>query len=308
VAVPVLFVTGKGGTGKSAVATALAREAARRGQHVLLVRMQPAAERDSPPHQSPPRQSPAGGDPAGGLLRERTLDDRADLEAFLTRVLGLGMIARRLGESRTFSAVAAAAPGLRDLVALCAIFEEASGRAEAEQDVSRASRARERQRGLVVIDAPASGHSVPMLTAPAQALERAPIGPVAREASRALAVLADPHSFAAVLVTTPEELAITEVAELREQVTAAGVACARVVVNALWPAYVSLVDGDRIAASNASADAATHWRRHRRQAALVDELELAIGVCPRIGFAFDGEELPAADIAALLDSLPGGTA
>jgi len=282
-------VTGKGGTGKSTVAAALARAAARRGRHVLLVRMPVAAgESSDEPHRGPsaPRRFPDA-----PLLRERNLDDRADLEEFLTRVLGLGMVARRLGESRTFSAVAAAAPGLRDLVALCAITSEAS-----------------QQRGLVVVDAPASGHSVPMLTAPARVLERAPLGPVAREAARTHAILADARAFAAVLVTTPEELAITEVLALREQVAAAGVATVRVVINAVWPAYTSLADGDRIAASGKSTDAQIHWRRYRRQAALLEELELGMSeTFPRIGFAF-GNELAEADVAALLATLPGGSA
>jgi len=286
----VLFVTGKGGTGKSSVAAALAREAARRGRLVLLVRMPTPAE--------PDEQRPRGGKPAPArrlpdvpLLRERILDDRRDLEAFLTRVLGLGMVARRLGESRTFSAVAAAAPGLRDLVALCAITAEAT-----------------QQRGLVVVDAPASGHSVPMLTAPSRVLERAPLGPVAREAARTMAFLADRRAFAAVLVTTPEELAITEVVSLHDEVVTAGVATVRVVVNAVWPAYVSIADGDAIAASGASSDAEMHWRRYRRQAELLEELDLRMGACPRIGFDFGDGEPPDADIAALLDTLPGGSA
>jgi anion-transporting ArsA/GET3 family ATPase len=160
----------------------------------------------------------------------------------------------------------------------------------------------------VVVDAPSSGHSVPMLTAPSRVLERAPLGPVAREASRALAILGDHRAFAAVLVTTPEELAITEVLTLHAQVVAAGVATARVVVNAVWPAYVPVADGEWIAESGVSADAAVHWRRHRRQGELIADLESGIGACPRIGFAFAHGELPESDVAALLDTLPGGTA
>jgi arsenite-transporting ATPase len=280
----VLFVTGKGGTGKSSVASALAREAAARGERVLLIRM-PAGGDESGLRE---RVSAARGRvfPSPSLFRERTLDDQRDLEAFLTRVLGLGFVARRLGASRAFSAVAAAAPGLRDLVALSAIQAEAS-----------------RRRGLVIVDAPATGHSIPLLHAPARALEIAPIGPVAREVERANSLVRDAAAFTAVLVTTPEELAISEVLELRDEVLAAGVASLRVVVNGAWPAYVPDDDGEEIAASEASADAALHWRRHRRHEALARELEDRVGACARIGFSFAGEEPPAADVALLLATL-----
>ncbi|HUR28983.1 MAG TPA: ArsA-related P-loop ATPase [Planctomycetota bacterium] len=278
----VLFVTGKGGTGKSSVAAALAREASARGTRVLLVRM-PAGD-DGESERLPPSRSRLF--PAASLLREKTLDDRHDLEAFLTRVLGLGFVAKRLGESRTFSAVAAAAPGLRDLVSLSAIASEATRRV-----------------GLVIVDAPATGHSVPLLTAPARVLELAPIGPVAREVARARELVRSAEAFTALLVTTPEELAIAEVIELRDAVLGAGVASLRTVVNGVWPAYATDDEGDLIESSAPSPDAVVHWRRHRRHEDLVRVLEARVGECSRIGFAFASEDLPPADVAKLLASI-----
>lgn len=281
----ILFVTGKGGTGKSDVAAALARECEGRGVRALLVHMKAPGD---PGGSGEPRRSPSP------LAEQKILDERRDLGDFLTRVLGLAFVARRLQDSRTFSAVAAAAPGLRDLVALTAIVSEAR-----------------RRRGLVIVDAPATGHSTPMLTAAARVLDLAPFGPVAREARRALDVLRDRRAFAAVLVTTPEELAITEVLGLREQVLAAGVARSEVVINGLWPMVVTEVDGERIAASSASPDAAMHWRRARRQLALVTELEARIGPCARIAYRFtDGAQrgearatISRSDVASLFDRL-----
>ncbi len=280
----VLFVTGKGGTGKSSVASALAREAAARGTRVLLIRM-PASDEAEPPAERP---ATARGRvfPSPSLFRERTLDDQRDLEAFLTRVLGLGFVARRLGASRTFSAVAAAAPGLRELVALATIATEAS-----------------RRRGLVVVDAPATGHSIPLLRAPGRVLEMAPIGLVATEVERTRALVHDAARFTAVLVTTPEEMAIAEVLELRADVLASGVASFRVVVNGVWPAYVPDDDGNAITRSDASADATLHWRRHLRHEMLARWLEERAGPCSRLAFSFVGEEPPASDVAMLLASI-----
>ena len=286
----ILFVTGKGGVGKSAVATALAREAARRRMPVLLVRMPAAAGADAGAAPASP-SAPLSRNRRDPGLREVVLDPQRDLEAFLRRILGFGFIARRLRDSRTFSAVAAAAPGLRDLVALTAIAAEA-----------------ERRRGIVVVDAPSSGHSVPMLAAPSRVLELAPFGPVAREARRASTLLAHRRSFTAVLVTTPEELAITEVVSLRGQMHAAGVSGSEVLVNAVWPAHLDETQARAVAASHVSRDASRHWLRRARQQELIAALEREAGPCARIGYDFDRGEPGVADIEPVFDRLTGARA
>jgi anion-transporting ArsA/GET3 family ATPase len=104
VAAHILFVTGKGGTGKSSVATSLARLAASRGRAVVLLRMRAAA--DGSPSAVPADDATAvdqAGHPATGRLprlREVSLDDQRDLEQFLLRVLPLGFLARRLLDNR----------------------------------------------------------------------------------------------------------------------------------------------------------------------------------------------------------------
>lgn len=281
----ILFVTGKGGTGKSAVARALAEAAAAAGRPVALVRMRPAGESEeagAAAAKAPARRRPAPDGPTSGpgrtRVREVLLDDRGDLEAFLTRVLRLGFLARRLLDSRTFSAVAAAAPGLRDLVTLTAITTLAASRPLG-------------RRGLVVVDAPATGHSVPLLTAPGRVLELAPIGPVASEARAAHRVVIDPAAFTPLLVTTPEELAISEVISLHDQLREAGVRFPRVVVNGLWPEHVAAGDIARFEASGVSVDALIHLQRRRRQDELVAQLEARVGECPKVDFSFvDGSE------------------
>lgn len=277
VAARILFVTGKGGTGKSRIAEALARSAAAQGRPAILVRAP-----------SPGLVSTIGRGPAP--VREMVLDDERALGEFLTRALRFSFLARRLQDSRTFAAVAAAAPGLRDLVRLTTITRLA---------------ATTRPRTVVVVDAPATGHSVPLLTSPSTVLEFARLGPVERDARDAKAVVADARIFTPVLVTTPEELAITEMLSLRQQLLDAGTAPARVVVNGVWPSYFGERDALAIEAAGISDDASRHWRRHRRQAELIDRLEAKIGLCAKVAFTFGsgGAALAGEDIDALFDEL-----
>jgi anion-transporting ArsA/GET3 family ATPase len=263
----IVFVTGKGGSGKTTLARALAAEAGRRRVAVLRVRFPASAEDD------------VAVDPD-----EQVLDGHRDLEAFLTRLLGFGFLARRLQSSATFSAVAAAAPGLRDLVALTTVAALAK-----------------RRRGLVLVDAPSSGHSAPLVESPARVLEMASVGPIAKEAAHARQMLANPRAFSALVVATPEELSVTEAARLRSDLVAAGVASCRIVLNGCWPDEAAAEDAGRIAA--ASPDAALYLRRRARQVALEEALLAEAGPCPRVRFAFGSQTPPADDVAALFDLL-----
>lgn len=294
----ILFVSGKGGTGKSFVAEALAHQAAARGLEVALVRVRAAPGSGGEDGggdrsvQSARRATAHGGATQPATFHAITLDERATLEKFLTRVLRLGFVARRLLDSRTFSAVAAAAPGLRDLVTLTAITALASPR-------------RRRSFELVVVDAPASGHSVPLLTAPRQVLEIAPVGPVAREARAARQLVGDTQLFLPLIVTTPEELAITEALSLCDDLLDAGVAAPRVVVNGLWPGHLAAEHVDWLLGSQASSDALLHLKRRQRQLELIAVLERRVGRCPTLPFTFKEDEVPRAAIAALLDTVIG---
>lgn len=293
----ILFVSGKGGTGKSFVAEALATEATSRGLRVALVRVHAAEATKAKTPEShgratgPRVRREAAQVPA---FREVTLDERAALEKFLTRVLVVGFVARRLLDSRTFSAVAAAAPGLRDLVTLTAITALAAPR-------------RRRGLDLIVVDAPASGHSVPLLTAPQRVLEIAPVGPVAREARAARELVTDARRFVPLIVTIAEELAVTEALSLYEDMIDAGVPAPRIVVNSLWPLHLAAEHVDWLLASRASSDAILHHKRRRRQLELITSLEQRVGRCPALPFTFNEEEVPTTAIASLLDTVLGAT-
>lgn len=278
----VLFVTGKGGSGKTTLARALARAAAERGLAVVSMRVasasDPTPQAAGPLPASPPHDA-----------TEIVLDERRCLEGLLTGLTGISVLSRRLMDSRTFSAVAAAAPGLRDLATLSAI-------------VSQAERHR-RGRAAIVVDAPASGHSVPLLAAPGAVLGATPLGPVARVARRVEGIVTDPARFQPIVVTLAEELAATETLTLHRDLLRAGFARPRVVANALWPAHAGAPLGRWLETSGASLDALRHWKRSRRQAQILDALEAELGAVMRVPFSFAEGEISADAVATVLDSV-----
>lgn len=194
-----VIVTGKGGVGKSSVATALARAAAAERRRVLAVeigrgglsRLLGVAE---------PRPEPV---PVTRNLSCVTVDPEAALRDMVHGMLRLGVLARRLLESTTFQIVAAAAPGLAEYLVL--------HRLAAWLDASRLGR---RRYDLIVVDAPASGHSLPLLAAPRTLGALARFGPVADFLGRIERLLGDPATTAVWIVTTPEELPVRETIEL----------------------------------------------------------------------------------------------
>ncbi|MGD9797654.1 MAG: ArsA family ATPase [Acidimicrobiia bacterium] len=243
------MVAGKGGVGKTAVSTALAVLAREEGLRPLLLSVE------------------QGGTDPGAVLGDaghRRLTPDGALADYLADH-GLGPLSRRLAATGAIDIVATAAPGIRDLLVLGKVKQlERSG----EHDV-------------VVVDAPAAGHALGFLAAPATLGALVRTGPVRVQADDVLAMLGDATRCSVLLVTRPEETAVNEVVEtaflLEERV---GVKLGPVVVNGLRRADPALdvdpaeaaralgrrlapADRDRLA--DAAASAAAEARRHHLQ-------------------------------------------
>ena len=134
-----------------------------------------------------------------------TIEPEAALADMVHGVLRLGVLARRLLQSATFQIVAAAAPGLPEYLVL--------HRLDAWLTAKRLGR---RLYDLIVVDAPASGHSLPLLAAPRTLGALARLGPVADFLRRIECLLGDPAATAVWIVTTPEELPVRETIELHQ--------------------------------------------------------------------------------------------
>ncbi len=202
----VLFVVGKGGVGKSTVATALGLAAARRGRRVLLVQME-ATERLAQLF-----SVRMGGEPGPRELSSNLSLLRIDGMSALTEYLGLVIRVRRVlrmvVESRLYRYFVAAAPGLKELMTVGKVWYEQERRDPTGGGFFW---------DLVIVDSPATGHSLQYLRMPRAAEEAFGPGLVRREAKKVADLLSDPARTVVCLVTTAEEMPVAETIEMYEQ-------------------------------------------------------------------------------------------
>ena len=283
------MVTGKGGVGKTTVAAALGLVAARRGQRTIVAEV---ARRDDV-------SRALGGE---GIQEEElapglhhvSIDPERAMELYLTDQLP-SALAELLSSSRTFTYLAAATPGMRELLTVGKVWELA-------QEDRRAPGATPYD--LVVLDAPATGHGVAILSAPRTFARTARVGRIARQGRTIDAMVTDPARTGVIAVARPEEMPVTETLSmqdaLREEV---GLDVGLVVANAVLPQRFSAAeavaleaapDGPEVrAARHAGARARaqrTQLRRLRRGA------RAPVATLP---FVFDGD--PMAQLARELE-------
>ena len=252
-----VFVTGKGGVGKTAVAAALGLVAARRGLKTIVAEV---ARRDDV-HRA--LAGDAGGweeaELADGLFA-LSVDPQRAMEEYLEDQLSRPL-AEVLKGSRIFGYLAAATPGMRELLTVGKLWELAQPERRTPGGEPY---------DLVVVDAPATGHGLALLDAPRTFAEVAAAGPVARQAGRIHATLSDTAVTGIVAVATAEEMPVNEVAFLRDEL---GERLDLVVANALRPDRFDEAEAARLEAladgePAARAALAAHHRAVEQRAQL----------------------------------------
>jgi arsenite/tail-anchored protein-transporting ATPase len=190
-----ILVTGKGGTGKSSVACALALALSNRGKTVLadLDQGRTAARLLGVDLDGPSDFA------AMANLEVRSFTPRTELEAFIERIVPIKVISRRMLRSHTFGYVTAALPGLQAFLMLERLRQLADEAAA--------------WNGFAVIDAPASGSVLELLSVSQGVRDLAPSGTLNRLARAVDDFLRNPRRFGVLLVARPERLAVREAVE-----------------------------------------------------------------------------------------------
>jgi anion-transporting ArsA/GET3 family ATPase len=197
-----MFVSGKGGTGKSAVAAAVAIDRARRGDTVLAIDMGTSLGLAAHLRHSDLPYSPVETRPG---LWAMSMDRATALDEYLKLQLHVPQGAPTRQIAGALAVLADTAPGVREIISIGKpIYEVWRGVWD-----------------VVVVDAPSLGQFQSYVRAPGTIADLVPTGNVRRQADRLTGTMADPETTSVVLVTTPAELPVRETIEtfdlLREE-------------------------------------------------------------------------------------------
>jgi anion-transporting ArsA/GET3 family ATPase len=247
-----VLVTGKGGVGKTTLAAALGLAAARRGKSVVVCEV---AEQTRLTQLVPD-------------LTTVSVDPEQAKREWLRYQLKSRTLAGVLGGSTLFQYLTAAAPGLTELVTIGKVWDLAQLEPRAGGPVF----------DLAIVDAPATGHGLAMLSAPSTYASIARVGPVGRHAEKIDSFLRDSAQTGVLTVALPEEMPVNETVEferaLRRELD---MAIDAIVVNAVHPSRFradevrrleAVSGGGRVARAALGAALSEHRRARGEQAQL----------------------------------------
>jgi anion-transporting ArsA/GET3 family ATPase len=212
-----VFVTGKGGVGKTSMAASLALLASTQGKRTLVCEVDAKGNLadffEAPPNRFEPQELSPG-------LFSMAMNTEESLKEYLRLQLKVPLLARIGPFARSLDFVANAAPGVKEILIVGKLAWEV----------------REGNYDLVVVDAPATGHVVAQLGAPQAINELVKVGRIQEQTRWMVEILSDPATTAAVIVTTPEEMPVTETLELVDRIRdETNVELAAVIVNKVLP-------------------------------------------------------------------------
>jgi anion-transporting ArsA/GET3 family ATPase len=234
-----IFVTGKGGVGKSTAAVAMGLAAARRGLRTVVAELSSQNRVQRLFHHEADLFTEVE-------LAERLFTISIDPEHAMDEYLQVkaGALGHALGSSRVFQAFAMATPGMRELLSMGKVWELA----QLERRTRNAA-----PYDLVIVDAPATGHGVGMLRTPRTFAEIARVGPIAHQGQTIADTIADRSFTGIVAVATPEEMPVNETLELSRSLAEQRLGLDLAILNALYPVRFEQKDVQELAQALARA-------------------------------------------------------
>jgi anion-transporting ArsA/GET3 family ATPase len=212
-----LFVTGKGGVGKTTVASAFAMMAAQQGRRTLVCEVDAKGNLADAFGVGPLRFAPT--EVQDGLFA-MAMDTEESLKEYLRLQLKVPLLSRLGPLAKTFDFVATAAPGVKEILTVGKLAYEV----------------REDNYDLVVVDASATGHVVGQLASPVAMAELVRVGVIRQQTEWMTDLLTDPKVCGVVIVATPEEMPVNETLELVERLDEeTGIDIAAVIANRVLP-------------------------------------------------------------------------
>ncbi|MBZ5739053.1 ArsA-related P-loop ATPase [Nocardioides mangrovi] len=243
-------VTGKGGTGKSTVAAALALGLASQGKQVLLCEVEGrqgiARMFDVDPLPYAERRIATGlrvGDRSPGVVHALHIDAESALLEYLAMYYKLGRAGKALDRFGVVEFATTIAPGVRDVLLTGKVFEA----------VQRNSRNKGATRyDAVVLDAPPTGRITQFLNVSGELAGLAKVGPIKSQSDTMMTLFRSPRT-AVHLVTVLEEMPVQETADGIADLQAARLPVGAVIVNQVRPRDISAADLDAARAGHLDA-------------------------------------------------------
>jgi len=217
-----IWITGKGGVGKSTVSSSLALLGARQGKKILLIEISPKSRisRLLGSHEIKYKEREVL--PNFWALN---IEPKHSLEEYMKLQLKFKFFYDRILKNKLFRIFSTALPGLDDLTTAGKIWYMENLKDNNGKPLF----------DTIIVDAPATGHCINLLKIPETTINTARVGPIKNQTEPILELFQDPVRSMVNIVTLPEKMPVNETLEFMDIVRKLNMPVGMVIINSLFP-------------------------------------------------------------------------